>query len=396
MPPQPFRFTHLPSELRNRIYKLLLCDVEEPEDSSKLEVVPELIARVKHNVQPSILAVNRQIHAEAKDVLHREIKFVKFAATMEIPNIHVLKSLIKNKRAPVFTMDRTAIDRFNGHVVSYTFVQHFTELPNSTFCCLVSHRDLDLFCRAISNAETAIPGFWSEVTHTITVCAPYQVPLSAVKSQQEMLLAPLRRHLRGLQTVLVQGEVDEALATAVADQLTSYVIEDPEILLDRLRALKAAGIAYFMQGDSRLCSESWSRACMEIRRARGGAMWATLASVPDFARDLTELYFVLNLNLSQNTIKDMDGSLNHPELAPRQAITSLLALRNAYHGLAGCKMYWQPSDAQMAKLWFRKSKTHRLSNDYADAFEAIERAENLLPDDPVIQEEKKIIEAVMS
>ncbi|CAG9994432.1 unnamed protein product [Clonostachys byssicola] len=396
MPPEPFRFTGLPSELRNRVYKLLLCDVEEPEDYTNSENVPETIARAKHNVQTSILAVNRQIHTEAKDVLYREIKFVRFGATMEVPNIHVLKSLVKNRCVPVFTMDKNVVGRFSGHVLSYTLVQHLTELPCSSFSCLITHRDLDLFCRALGHAEAAIPGFWSAVSHTITMCAPYQIPPSAAKIHQETLLAPLRRHLRGLEDVVVQGEVDEALATAVADQLKSYVIEEPEVLLEKVRALKEAGTVYFRQGDSRLCSESWSRACNEIRRVRGGAMWATLVSDPEFVRDLAELYFILNINLSQNTIKDMDGSLFHPELAPRQASMSLLALRNAYQGLAGCKMYWQPSDAQMAKLLFRKAKTHRLSNDYADAFETIELAENLLPDDEAIQEEKQIIENAIS
>ncbi|CAH0044891.1 unnamed protein product [Clonostachys solani] len=397
MTPQPFRFTDLPSELRNRIYHLLLAALEEPEDfsTSPLVTVPKTITRAKHHVQTSILAVSRQIHAEAKDVLHRENKFVKFGATLAMPNVRVLKSLIKSKRVPVFTTDRTVMDRFNGHVISYALLERPTDLPKSSFYCLISHRHLDLFCRGLANAEIATPGFWTNITHTITLCAPYQISPSAATSHQGNLVAPFCRHLRGLHAVLVRGEIDHSLATIVAERLKALVSEDPQIILENLAALKEAGNDFFRQGDSRMCSESWARACMEIRRVRGGAMWKTLTSDPAFARDLTELYFILNLNLSQNTIKNMEGHSNHPDLVAELANSALIALENAFEGLSDCHSYWQPSDAQMAKLWYRKSKTHRLCSDYGDALQAITFAENLLPDDAMIQQERRTIKSRM-
>ncbi|VUC33767.1 unnamed protein product [Clonostachys rosea] len=391
MPPQPFRFNHLPSELRNRVYKLLLGGVEEPEDYATLLVAPKAIAKAEHNAQTSILAVNRQIHAEAKDVLHREIKFVKFGARLAMPNTHVLKCLIKNKCVPVFTTNKKVIEEFKGEVMTYTIVEKHTDLPKSNFICLIAHRDLDLFCSGLANAEAATPGFWTNVTHTITLFAPYHVPPSVAKSHQEKLLAPFRKHLHGLDAAVVQGEVDEALAAAVAEQLKTYVVEEPDVILEKLRRLKDEGNDYFSKGDSRGCSESWARACMEIRRLRGGGLWATLASDTSFAGELTALYFTFNLNLSQNTLKNMVLHPNHPDFVADQANVALTALRNAYEGLSGCEEYWQPSDYQMAKLWYRKAKSHRLCGDFDDASQAIKFAEDLMPHDGWIQYEKRII-----
>ncbi|KAI9162832.1 hypothetical protein HJFPF1_04426 [Paramyrothecium foliicola] len=162
-----------------------------------------------------------------------------------------------------------------------------------------------------------------------------------------------------------------------------------------VKDLKNLGMDYFRKGDTKMTSEYWAKACMRIISARTGPSWTVLASNKPFVDELSDLFFALNLNRAQNGLTAMDKSAHDQNLVEVIANSVLLALQSAFERLS-VGNGWEPSPAQVAKLWFRKAKAHRLCRDHRAARQAVDFAGIILPDDPIILEEKRKILSLMS
>ena len=89
-----FRFRDLPSEIRNQIYRELLCGFKSrpttADPSAMLGFVP-----ARHDIDTGILRTNKSIYREAYDVLIKTNRFVKVRSSMYELNVrHTLTSYL--------------------------------------------------------------------------------------------------------------------------------------------------------------------------------------------------------------------------------------------------------------------------------------------------------------
>lgn len=384
---QPFRFLELPREIRNYVYMLLLCNFEAAVVLVRSD--RDTVARItqhKYNIETAILATNRQIHSEARGILLQETQFVKVDVQFQ-DRREAIKGIFVPTRVPIFTLNRDVINKFGGHTMSYTLAEEAeeAEAQNSSFVCMILHRDFDLLCRALVNADFWMPGFGSKTKHTIVL---HQ---SLSRDQQERLLAPFRRRLRGLKAVAIYGEVEPSLAKAVVSEAGRNHWQDPESIIEDLRKQEEVGSEYQRSGNSKMCSETWERACVQIKRLRNGPSWNALAYNRTLVGDLSELWFNLNMKLAQSNIENVQREArDDPHLAAGNANSALGALQNALDRLSDSEG-WEPSQQQVTNLWCTKAKVHRLRGDYSDARNAIGIAEKLSPNDPMVLGEKTLL-----
>jgi hypothetical protein len=272
---------------------------------------------------------------------------------------------------------------------------NFEETENilkASFTCLILHRDFDLLCRGIANADCWMPLFESKTRHTLILHDPCE---QGSIENQEQLLAPFRRHLRGLANVVIQGNIEPSFASTIISEVKRASSEDPSKIIQELRRLKQLSAEYFESGDSKMSSESWVKVCIQIQRLRTGSNWGTYASNKPFVDELCDLMFTLNLDLAQNSLKVMEQSPSDAERVEGIAYSALFVLENAFQEVSEIGG-WQPSPLQMAKLWFRKAKVYQLCRDFQEGWEAIGFASTILPDDPMILEEKRHIDSLVS
>jgi hypothetical protein len=118
-----FRFMDLPTEIRDKVYRELLCNFECEEEPS--ERPDSLLARLMrhmeqlngvcqaaHDVNISILLVNQQIHREAYDVMVKTNQFIHIRG-----NNFNFSELLVQRQLPVVTMDRAHAAAFQGYLL---------------------------------------------------------------------------------------------------------------------------------------------------------------------------------------------------------------------------------------------------------------------------------------
>jgi hypothetical protein len=107
----------LPGELRNKVYKILLCPFEPPPPSIGRHQTYHNCSLVfssvpaKHSVDTGILRANSQIHREAYDVMVKTNRFVRIRCIGYLP----LESIFLMGRVPVVASEE-CVSKFNGSV----------------------------------------------------------------------------------------------------------------------------------------------------------------------------------------------------------------------------------------------------------------------------------------
>lgn len=392
----PFRFTDLPGEIRNKLYKLLLCNFDEPKgyNQEKFLVVPEELTIQGHNLDTAILRVNRQIHGEAKDVFVKTCRFVRLMWNLRPQKLQAMHKAIVTKRLPTIPADREVLDRFRGCVMTYSLSEPKNYKGNkSRFDCLVLHRDLDLVCKSLANADVNFSGFTANTKHSLTLHDPLEDPAKQYPSTEEQrdLLAPFRK-LRGLTLVSIQGQIDASLTTEVIALVKTPSKTDAQSILEELRLKNQLGREYFDKDDRKMASENWASACLQIQRMRGSAAWSNLKKSRPFVNQIAQLFFDLNLNLAANNIKAMEETLGDEDMVSGLANSGLRALQSSLQAPEFDGTNWEPTMEQFAEVFRRKSKIHRLEKDYPQASQAIKIAEQAYPNDARNAEERRAVD----
>jgi hypothetical protein len=169
-PSTVFRFSDLPSEIRNKIYRELLCDFRpRPTTMDPYDVLS--FAPARRDIDTTILRTNKTVYLEAHDVLVKTNRFVKVTSVRGLP----VRLLLNSLQVPVVTSDKKAVDAFKGYVLG-VHLGCATPFPTTGDPGLLDpcnvmllHRDMDVFCSVLADGDARRPGFSENLQMSLTV-----------------------------------------------------------------------------------------------------------------------------------------------------------------------------------------------------------------------------------
>lgn len=136
-----FRFLDLPGEIRNQIYKELLCafDYEYyptgyPELARILgqALKPNGVNQIEHSVNTNTLRVSQAVHREVYDIMVKTNRFIRIQSWN-----YSLSSFLVWSQLPVVTMDRQHAAQFKGYVLQVRMetASHPDDVAGPLFDC---------------------------------------------------------------------------------------------------------------------------------------------------------------------------------------------------------------------------------------------------------------------
>jgi len=415
MPSRPttFRFRDLPREIRDKIYRELLCNFKpHPEEGFMSAEETFEYTRANGSNETAILRTNKDIYREAYDVMVKTNRFVRLTSTRGLP----IKLLVQGIRVPIVTYDKAKVERFKGYVLALRVGSTVSantpqdDRETSDPCSLMMlHRDMGWLCQALSDGDAHRKGFSLVVQISIHVAPALIEPLPIghatflqdffSETTQATLLAPFRTLLRGLQNIKVQGHVNEDLARAVQEEIKQHRWSDPEKVLADLIAAKETGSNLYKQFNGGDAYIAWADAAVDIDKIVASGAWPDLVKRggQSFVSRLAEMYFLLRLNMVHIQIANI---MENPGMAFYAAIIAEDSLNSAArsikknHWMEGYK--YRPSIQHLAKLRYRYAVLIRLKHEPGTADRAlmyIDAALQLQPGDPAIMKERDNIVA---
>ncbi len=406
--PKPFRFMDLPAELRNKVYKILLCSFP-PNGFYVPEViggcVPLTMAN-KQDINTSILLVNSQVHREAYDVMVKTNRFVLLRANKNFP----LHTILMFQQLPIVTLDKAHISQFKGYVLELRLTTStiFEKGPNhrgpNLLRAMICAESLGSFVEGMKGATTNFIGFSTVINLGIRmapildhVSPRYQDSLADFFSEttQSLLLEPFKAKLRGYKNVTIRGHVLDELANTVKTEVAKDEFPDSKQALQMVTSKKEQGKADFQSGDMHEAYHKWSETVFLIDCIRFSSSWSNLVAQGGqaFINAMAELYFMIHLNqaLVGTNLRTSGKSFRHAH--PSQLLDT--ALESIHPGFWWHNHLYQPPPSLMAKLLYRRAVCTRLwpSDEWTplQALTCIRNARNMLPDDPKIKEEEELI-----
>ena len=401
---EQFRFLDMPREIRNKIYRNLLCSFA----SAPVTVTDPELPHAEHDNSTSILLASKQIHKEAYDTMVKTNRFVRVTSPGGFP----LLSLLNHLRVPVVAVGRES-SQFKGYVLSVSFscpkhiaAEYEDSHLNTDPCSLMLlGRDIDRFCETLMDGDVYVPGFGMHIAIKIAVAPgsileplPYKEPVSDFFSEttQQALLKPFCDRLRGFKKVKVRGLVDRDVAEAAEQAMAQNTASDPEAVLAKYQNEKDEGQVLYKAKKLEDAWLKWQDAALEIEQLRVNSSWEQLTEqggIP-FVSRLAEIYFVMKLNVLHVSISNIQAHQPFADvLATDVSNMAMKSLKTGYW-MEGYK--WSPSTMYKAKFWYRYATIIRLTNDTRWAEQAVRGigvAHTLLPDDAAIARERDAVMA---
>jgi hypothetical protein len=399
-----FNFLYMPREIRNKIYRNLLCSFAP----APVTVPDPELPRAYHDNSTSILLASRQIHKEAYDTMVKTNRFVRVTSAGGFP----LLALLNHLRVPVVTEDHES-SQFKGYVlsVSLTCPKHIaaeyedSHLVTDPCSLMLLGRDMDRFCDVLMDGDVYVPGFGMHIAIKIAVApgsilepSPYKEPISDFFSEttQQALLKPFCDRLRGFKKVKVRGLVSKDIAEAAEQAMAQNTASDPEAVLAKYQKEKDEGQVLYKAKKLEDAWLKWQDAALEIEQLRVNSSWDQLTEkggIP-FVSRLAEIYFMMKLNVLHISISNIQTHQPFADvLASDVSKMAMKALTTGYW-MKGFK--WSPSTMHKAKFWYRYATIIRLTNDTHWAEQAVRGigvAHTLLPDDAAIARERDAVVA---
>ena len=410
-----FPFRSLPREIRNKIYRELLCSFEPPLTTANITSAFETsFASCRHAIDTTILQTNTTTYGEAYDVLVKTNRFVRITSTRGIP----LRSLMRSLMVPVVACEKRTVGSFKGYVLGillglkkpistqeHTNGEGMVEHED----VMILHRDLDVFCRALADADGHLAGLTASLQLLIRVApvlsdqrsTPHAPSFTDFFSEatQKTLLAPIRKHLRGFTSVQVAGRVESSLALATREELQQDRWSDTQKVLSDFMAAKEAGTSLFQQRNLEMASLTWQDAALDIDKITGSKSWPKLTARGGeyFVSQLADLYFIVRLNIAHIQLTQMT---DNPDSAYFAGILAQDALQCAMMSMQ--KDYWMkgfkytPANKHWAKLRYRLAMLKRLQGvpgTAGQALKMVDAALRLMPGDVGIMRERERIMA---
>lgn len=405
----PFRFLDLPIEVRNAIYHVVLCDPPPAKlrrvEQADLLWLPEGMSVITHPREMQILHTNRQVHAEARDVMLRGNQFIRVRAR----GIgQVIRGFLLARQIPIVRTTTRSRESFRGFVMTHSIelASDQPEFPGSEddadVDLVILQRDHGLFCEALATRGVLmVRGFGHLTRHKLTIHNPFESTLSPGflgEKNQERLLQPYRNHLRGFLHFSVDGSVSSALAESVKHAVAKEDLPEPDAVLAEFKHNKDLGNLHFRQKEFHKAAEAYTVGYIKVALIRNGNLWSQVAAKggQGFLYGISETYYQVCLNCAQNILvflKEMSESDNtkiryYCGKADYHVKSAMAAGKNFTSD-------WRPNLQQMAKLSFRAASVERVLGNMDAAKSLIDIARQQAPSDPVIRREAEEIDALV-
>lgn len=182
----PFRLLDLPREVRDEIYRGVLCDWRKGAAPGHTLVGGSIrFAHARRSIEPNILLANKQIYQEAKLVLLKENQFV--LVKIGVRGRRIVQSLFLPSQVPVVTARSNCAAVFKDHVVMTHFIDfylvNFFKNSNARIRrfggtdLILLHRDLAQFCKAVAQFDM-LGHYFVQSEHQVTIHNPFAETLS--------------------------------------------------------------------------------------------------------------------------------------------------------------------------------------------------------------------------
>lgn len=178
---EPFRLLDLPREVRDDIYRGMLCDWRKGALLGHI-VVDGIVrfAPMRRRIEPNILLANKQIYQEAKLVLLQENQFVLIR--MFVRDHSIISILFTHSKVPVVAAGRDCAAVFKDHVVMTHFIELSLNPPRPSgradrVDLILLHRDLPQFCKAVTLLDM-LGKYSVQSKHQVTIHDPFAKTLS--------------------------------------------------------------------------------------------------------------------------------------------------------------------------------------------------------------------------
>ncbi|ESZ91630.1 hypothetical protein SBOR_7992 [Sclerotinia borealis F-4128] len=209
-----FRFLDLPSEIRTKIYGLVLCDIRDLKTPDSF-AEPTEFAKYEHDIHPQLLQTCHQINDEAKYTmlttnLFVEVKFITgighrlnydFFEMLRLARVPILR-VKKNEEVGPHT---AAGGAFNGCVMRHQISSAGGSIweKKGTDSLMLLHRDMDQFCAAIMETQWFVTYINEKTIHEVTLLNPFipevtpsKVVLSGKNTSARPFSMDLLRHIQ--------------------------------------------------------------------------------------------------------------------------------------------------------------------------------------------------------
>ncbi|KAK0120549.1 hypothetical protein ONS96_010753 [Cadophora gregata f. sp. sojae] len=401
----PFRFLDLPVEIRNQTYRLLLT----PSVTTTTNTDGDKIRSLNLSLETQILRVCHSIQSEATRVLRANL-FIKLTIKVLIQEFGFM---LHSETIAIAILKSKQAQTFKAHVLEHEITLPKT-LQEPTRVIVILFKDLKELCAGIQQAQSPLTQHNDLVSHIITLRDPFPrissregVEPFLSRDLQETLLAPYRAEFRDCPFFKVKGtaDVSKDLRLATEKEIVRPLPTDPEGVIREIEHLKAEGNLYFTRGDLYFrdgnagASEYWNLALQKIHlvlnsssspyteiRQQGGK---------ELLNRLVALSFTLNSNKAQDYLKCMECHADNQDQMDAfgtklsDSVWEAFCTPSKYSG-----SIWRPTNAQTAKLAYRKAVRCRIGGEplmFSQAQTAIQQALILFPNDVAIKKESELI-----
>ena len=227
---QAFRFFDLPGELRNEVYKILLCSFEEPESSSDDEVKLRF-CYLTSAIETAILRTSKKVYREAYDVMIKTNKFI----VVKAEGMNMLAYLLASTKFPILKCTPKHIAEFNGAALSVRMVYDRSIMTTGLKKRVITYRSfmfpssgLMRFCEALSQSDVILdPDFPRSVEISVTVGPGLSKASKGMGFadfllvNEDTLLSSFRQYLRGFRSVRADGLVTPKYLVPVQGEAVS-------------------------------------------------------------------------------------------------------------------------------------------------------------------------------
>ncbi|KAB8289966.1 hypothetical protein EYC80_010293 [Monilinia laxa] len=409
----PFSFQNLPGEIRNKVYKILLCGFDDPigwppHDRPTLSLLP-------NDMHTQILRTCRKIYQEGSFLMRNTNLFILFNIEVGIESPEITEPL---EYVPFLVKDQSHVEHFRGVVMTHDLIynrttreQNFTAPPTMSFILL--HRHLHHLCKALSYMRWAIGAHDDVVLHMVTFPDLYrsenhdEIHTSFTRKIQEQLVAPYRSGMKGFPNFALKGAIEEDLKIAAISDITLmpefYKPSQLTIFINDKRNLTRLGVCHFHKNELDDACMLWKRCISKINADFASETGDRLrkSGGVDLMNKLTSLYTTIASKFAQATLIKMGiRMIGQPEqlLLAADAVADMAEGRTRWLTRFSDQFTWQPTAFQLVKWNYREAVCARFSNDSRYLLvgqEKIDLADRLMPGTPRVLAEKLKIEVAI-
>ncbi|KAF7918412.1 uncharacterized protein EAE97_011867 [Botrytis byssoidea] len=333
-----FRFLDLPSEIRNKIYDMATCDIEDPEPLDNPDKISLNV--FKNNLNTNLFLTCRQIHDEAKYVMMTKNLFVEVQLSGVGRRLNnEFKHMLSLYRVPVVSI-KEDIDpeerSFDGCVVRYRVScdeQRSVWERDSIDALVISHRHMNQFLEAIHQTQWFISTctktrsyhditlqnpFVSRSTHVGDSRSHSRFSIEALQNKEEALLSPFSTIKEGPTYISKDWsgsyvQHDKTRPPVVSSITTESVLEDLEMLIRKGRDHHLRGIYLYAEEFYKLTDYKISVLMSSLRNTTVTKLFEMEGLDPDdqlaerehFEDELAEIYSTVCYRRAENALADM-------------------------------------------------------------------------------------------